>query len=63
MPCILYESIPFLELDYFPILLFILRDYLLCPDYPVVHLQLLMITDPTDPWGQTPDSLVVNHDA
>ena len=35
---------------------------LLCPDYLVVHLQLLMIPDPTNQSGIRPDYPVLMHD-
>ena len=57
-----YESIAFLKLELKQVYRNYLKDLLLCPDYRVVHLQLLMITDPTDPSGLTPDSLVVTYD-
>ena len=34
----------------------------LCSDYPVVHLEHLMITYPTDQSGIMPDYPVVRHD-
>ena len=33
-----------------------------CPDYPVVHLEHLIIPDPTDQSGIRPDNPILRHD-
>ena len=58
----LYDKKIITELKLIEVKEIYLTDTLLCPDYPVVHLQHLMITDPTDWSGIRPDYPVLRDD-